>query len=310
MRELEVGDEVFWYDDKDERRRGRVCDSDGELVVRPYDVLGRLQLEEHVALSPTRMRLASGVDQLAELAPIVMHLSHLIECYEGGRGHPKATYCGDWKINTEHKPWSLHSPKAEVDPLRVHQRGFCSDDPWKKLIEDTALALDYSDRSEPLKDRELPDEAYESAAELKLCPRCFRAAVMERTWPLEPGRLSEEELKRFVLGFLDGSVYSDRHIPSWEAVAAAETEEEAQRAAERWGRDCSMVFMYLMLSPPPPKDYAEKIALVWEWFEKRGPRSINGMPGFFSHHFMHRDDWKRAAPAIERELKRRREFEI
>ena len=65
-----------------------------------------------------------------------------------------------------------------------------------------------------------------------------------------------------------------------------------------------------MLSPPPPPDYAEKIAIVWEWFEKRGPRSINGMPGFFSHHFMHIDDWKRAAPAIERELKRRREFEI
>jgi len=309
MSELEIGTEVYWHDKNGVRQRGRVCADGASQVVRPYDAIGRLQLEKHVPVSPL-MKLASGVDQLAELAPIVMHLSHLIEQYEGGRGAPKSTYCGDWKIDISTRPWTLHSPKTTVDPVRVHQRGLCSDELWKNLIEDTALALDRSDRSEPLADRELPDEAYEKAAELKLCRRCFRAAVMERTWPLEPARLSEEALREFVLGFLDGSVYSDRHIPSWEMVARAESPEEIQRAQERWGRDTSMVFMCLMLGPPPPKDYAEKVAVVWEWFSKAGPRSINGMPGFFSHHFMHIDDWKRAAPAIDRELERRREFEI
>ena len=310
MKDFEIDDEVVWHDDSGQRHRGRVCADGDELIVRPYDVLGRLQTDEQASVSPLRLKITSGIDQLAEVAPFIVHLSHAIECYGGGRGAPKATHCGDWQLDTDARPWKLHTPSPEVDQALVHQLALYSDKLWSKLISSTALALDFSDRSEPLDDRELSDEAYEQADELKLCRRCFRAAVMASTWPLEPGKLSEHELTEFVLGFIDGSVYSDRHIPSYEATVTADSEEEAQRAGERWGRDCSMVFMCLLLGSPPPPDYAKKVGCVWEWFKDAGPRSCNGMPGFFSHHFMHIDDWRRAAPAIDRELERRRNFSL
>ena len=56
--------------------------------------------------------------------------------------------------------------------------------------------------------------------------------------------------------------------------------------------------------------YAEDIGCVWDWFDKCAPRSVNGMPMFFSLRLMNRADWERAHKAIMAEIKRRQSFTV
>jgi hypothetical protein len=103
-------------------------------------------------------------------------------------------------------------------------------------------------------------------------------------------RRSTEELKRFVLDYCDGKIYTLHDVPP---VA----------------RNCvNIIFLCLALSPPrTPAEGWESFGTLYEYWDQAGPRSINGQPIFWSHHYMHADDWKRVVPAIQRELKRRKE---
>jgi hypothetical protein len=52
------------------------------------------------------------------------------------------------------------------------------------------------------------------------------------------------------------------------------------------------------------------LGCLYEHLSQAGPRSINGYPIFWSVRILNRDDWQRAAAAIDRELERRDNMEI
>jgi hypothetical protein len=107
---------------------------------------------------------------------------------------------------------------------------------------------------------------------------------------------SEEDLKAFVMGVCNNDIFTDRHM----------SEHEAQHIG--------MVFMPLSLGglshPHMPKTYLESLGCIWEWNKDAGPRSVNGMPCFFSMRLMNKTDAERAFKAIHEELERRKEIKI
>lgn len=101
-----------------------------------------------------------------------------------------------------------------------------------------------------------------------------------------------KRLRRFVLDFCDGRIFTDRHLGRIE--------------------DLRMVFMPLALMG---RDQLEELAksdpaLFYEHIDKAGPQSINGMPCFFSVRTLSRADWERVAPAIASEIERRKGIEL
>jgi hypothetical protein len=109
-------------------------------------------------------------------------------------------------------------------------------------------------------------------------------------------RMSDAELREFVLGVCDDKVFTSAHLQQREG-----------------GLDLlRMVFLPLALGAmkEAPEAHIKDVGLMWEWMREAGPRSINGYPMFFSVRFMHQLDWERALPAIKAELKRREELPI
>jgi hypothetical protein len=98
----------------------------------------------------------------------------------------------------------------------------------------------------------------------------------------------EERLRRFVLDYCDGRIFTDRQCATLNEVR--------------------MCFMPLALAEPGqlPKD----IALVYEHISQAGPMAINGLPIFFSMRFLTQAELDRVAPAIESEMKRRSEVKV
>jgi hypothetical protein len=115
----------------------------------------------------------------------------------------------------------------------------------------------------------------------------------EKDEKVEPGiRMSDEDLRDFVLGLCDGRVFTSAHI--------------------RNDHDIGMVFMPLKfgaLRYYHPKEI-DQIGVIWEYRDKAGPMDVNGMPSFFSCRIMHKDDWKRAVKAYEKENERRKGIEL
>ena len=114
------------------------------------------------------------------------------------------------------------------------------------------------------------------------------------TWDWSKARMSDEDLKEFVLDYCDRRIFTDQHITSGRV------------------RDVGMVFMVLGLGAGAGmrKEDIDQVGLIWEHMSKAGPRAINGMPTFLSARLMHKDDWERARKAIKRELDRRKEIEV
>ena len=100
------------------------------------------------------------------------------------------------------------------------------------------------------------------------------------TEPFTVPRMTDDELRAFVRGFCDGQIFTS-----------------AQCRADE---DLPMVFMPLALGALAgvPYDVIATIGCLYESLDKAGPRSINGMPSFFSFRVMHVEDWKRAVVAI------------
>ena len=107
-----------------------------------------------------------------------------------------------------------------------------------------------------------------------------------------PGRMNDEEIRQFVLDFVAGKIFTDRHVNDVDMLG--------------------MVFPVLALGGfgDVTEEEAANIGLIWEDINKAGPRSVNGMPMFLSCHLMHKDDFERARVAIDKELKRRKEIEV
>ena len=114
-------------------------------------------------------------------------------------------------------------------------------------------------------------------------------AKEKRPWPAEPPRMSEEDLRAFVLGLCDGKIWTSNHNN---------------------GQGIDAFSMMLMFKNPPPREYTEKIGLLWEWLDKAGPRAVNNQPSFFSMRILHIDDWNRAFAAYQEEMNRREEIRV
>lgn len=101
--------------------------------------------------------------------------------------------------------------------------------------------------------------------------------------------MSEEAMRQFVDDFVSGRIFTSLHVRNPEDVPMS-----------------FMVLMFMSWSDTGLK----QIAVVWEYLDKAGPMSVNGMPTFFSCHFVNVDDWKILQPAIEKERKRREDIEL
>jgi len=77
---------------------------------------------------------------------------------------------------------------------------------------------------------------------------------------------TDEELKKIGEDLHAGRIFSDQHIENPE--------------------DLKMVFMVLALADADffKKMQEDEISFIYEYIDKAGPRSINGMPSFLSHH--------------------------
>jgi len=91
---------------------------------------------------------------------------------------------------------------------------------------------------------------------------------------------TDEELKQIAQDLWAGKIYTDRHIPEQEMPYALAT-----------------VFMPLALMHPDDREKLftgeNKPTLIYEYLDKAGPRSVNGMPGFFSFHCLNEEETER-----------------
>lgn len=87
---------------------------------------------------------------------------------------------------------------------------------------------------------------------------------------------TDEELKEMAKDLHAGRIFTDRHLPE--------------------GEKASLVFMVLALMDSKQLDEfkknvdEEKIFMVYEYMEKAGPRTINGMPMFMSFQSLNKPD--------------------
>lgn len=105
-------------------------------------------------------------------------------------------------------------------------------------------------------------------------------------------RMTDEELRTFVLALCDGRIFTMHHVPSPELVP--------------------MVFMPIALgafADATPEE-VEQVGTVYEYLDKAGPRAVNGMPMFTSLRMIHVDDWARAKAAYDMEMARRKDIPV
>jgi len=86
---------------------------------------------------------------------------------------------------------------------------------------------------------------------------------------------SDKELKQVAMDLVDGKIFTDRHFHQGEAARLAQ-----------------MVFMPLALMDEQqvPLFMAEQPELIYEYYDKAGPRAINGYPIFFSMQWLRKDE--------------------
>lgn len=112
---------------------------------------------------------------------------------------------------------------------------------------------------------------------------------------LEVPRMPEEDLKKFVLEFLGGHIFTDKHI-------------SPNASPDMVG----MIFMPIAMGAfsECSRDSLKQIGCIWEYNSQALPRSINGYPCFMSLHIMHVDDWTRCATAIQNEEERQKNLVV
>lgn len=105
-------------------------------------------------------------------------------------------------------------------------------------------------------------------------------------------RMTDEQLKEFVLGLCDGKLLTSAQVRQPDLIP--------------------MIFLPVAFGVFNgwSKEEIENIGVLWEWNDRAGLRGINGYPIFSSLRMMHKEDWKRAVDAHEREMKRREEIVV
>jgi len=119
---------------------------------------------------------------------------------------------------------------------------------------------------------------------------------IEESWEdLKPAldipRMTDDQLREFVLGVVDGRIFTDRQARN----------------------DPFMVFFPPIWSPFAgynQESMKNRLGCIYEYVDKALPRAINGQPCFMSMRVMHIDDWKRASAAITAEVERRKTIKI
>jgi len=119
-----------------------------------------------------------------------------------------------------------------------------------------------------------------------------KTKTKKKPWP---PAMTDEELKEFVLGVVDGKIFTSRHIP----INVLE-------------KMLHLIFMPLGLGglKEVSKKDIKNIGAFWEWTSKCMTMGINGYPMFTSCRAITKKDWARAAFAIEKEEKRRKELKV
>jgi len=107
-------------------------------------------------------------------------------------------------------------------------------------------------------------------------------------------KLTDDKLREFIDDFVSNRIFTTAHLRDSQADMIPN------------------IFLPLALgcfSKTQPESL-DQIGVIYEYYEKASPRSINGLPIFFSFHMLHIDDWERAKPAIEKEMERRKNIEL
>lgn len=88
---------------------------------------------------------------------------------------------------------------------------------------------------------------------------------------------SDAELEQLAQDVVAGRVFTDRHCPNLE--------------------DLRMVFLALALADKEQIQELRKldIGMLYEYLDQAGPRSINGMPCFFSFQYLNSEDFAKFA---------------
>jgi hypothetical protein len=91
---------------------------------------------------------------------------------------------------------------------------------------------------------------------------------------------TREETRQLALDIVQGKVFHDRCFGS-------------EIGSEQWARDVRMVFLPIALMDPEhgAAMAASNPQLIFEYFDKAGPRSVNGYPQFFSVQTVPASEW-------------------
>ena len=101
----------------------------------------------------------------------------------------------------------------------------------------------------------------------------------------KPRQMSDEQLRQLCIDIYAGKVFTDRHCNS--------------------PQDIGMVFMVVGLGGLNNDDEPE---MIYEYLDKAGPRSVNGMPMFMSVNVMNRADFRAWLPMYIEYEKAQQEF--
>ena len=95
---------------------------------------------------------------------------------------------------------------------------------------------------------------------------------------------TDKELKKIAMGYMEGTVFSDRHIHESDALGMI-----------------PIIFMPIGLMEK--KDFQELLDdgmnMIYEEMDKAGPRSVNGYPMFMSFQFLTKEEVVRLAMFVD-----------
>lgn len=106
-------------------------------------------------------------------------------------------------------------------------------------------------------------------------------------------QMSDAQIKKLVVDVHGGSVFCDWMIP----------EEERERAM-------MYVFVVLVMMDKEQRDQflSQEPAMIYEYLEEAGPRTVNGLPTFFSLSYLNKADYTAFRQEFTKYLELQREF--
>lgn len=92
---------------------------------------------------------------------------------------------------------------------------------------------------------------------------------------------TDQELKQIAADYYDGKIFSTTEMNGPNMV------------------HLSMVFMPILLGAFKEESSTKDVEWIYEYYDKAGPRGINGMPIFTSLRYLSRDEFKRMVDFFE-----------